>query len=93
MDMTIIAPNFTGFLAGGYYSYKFTQFDSGQFDLTPYKMGSVGAIAACTAVVATCDVSTAQQILGYSGVAVCLAMFSGPLMVIKEVTGSAWMFL
>ena len=33
-----ILPNVTGMIAGGYYSAKFIEHDSGEFDLQPYKM-------------------------------------------------------
>jgi len=85
MDMTIIAPNFTGMLAGGYYSYVFTKYDSGAFDLTPYKLGSASAIVAITGTALAFDAATAQNILGYAGCAVVVAMFSGPLITMKEV--------
>ena len=85
MDPTIMLPNMTGMLAGAYYTSKFIKYDSGAFNLAPYKAGTAAAILGVTAVVATQDVATAQQILGYGGCAIVVAMFSGPLQVIKEV--------
>jgi len=85
MDMTIITPNAVGLVAGAYYSSKFLKYDSGQFDVQPYKLGSAAAIAGIAGVTAFVDIGTAKTILGFSGVAVCLAMFGGPLQVLKEV--------
>ena len=85
MDPTIMLPNMTGMMAGAYYTSKFIKYDSGAFNLAPYKAGTAAAIVGVTSVVATQDVATAQQILGYGGCAIVVAMFSGPLQVIKEV--------
>jgi len=85
MDWTIITPNATGFLAGAYYSYNFNKHNSGQFDLTPYKVGTLGSMLAVSGVIAATDPATAKGILGYAGCLVCVAMLSGPLTVMKEV--------
>jgi len=85
MDPTIIVPNATGMLAGLYYSSKFMQHDSGAFNLTPYKIGTAATFAGVTATVAALPAETAQTVLGWAGCAVVVAMFSGPLQVIKTV--------
>lgn len=85
VDVTIMLPNFTGMLAGGYYSYKFLQFDSQQFNTAPYKYGTAAAFVGITGTVAMLDTAVAQQVLGYAGCSVVVAMFSGPLAVIKDV--------
>jgi solute carrier family 50 protein (sugar transporter) len=85
MDLTIIVPNVTGMIAGCYYSYHFIQHNSGQFDLNPYYIGTGGAMAAVTGMLAFLPPDQAQMGLGYLGCAVVVAMFSGPLTVIKQV--------
>ena len=84
MDPTIITPNITGMVAGAYYTSKFVEHNSGQFDLTPYYAGTALAVTSGTGLLLFAP-DLAQQGLGYLGCAVVVAMFSGPLAVIKEV--------
>ena len=84
MDPTIICPNITGMLAGAYYSYNFYKHNSGQHDLTPYYAGTAASVVSTTGLLLFAP-ELAQTSLGYLGCAVVVAMFSGPLMVIKEV--------
>jgi solute carrier family 50 protein (sugar transporter) len=69
-------------------SYTFTRYDSKQYDLTVYKVGAAAAIAGTTGVVAMMAPAAAQAVLGWAGVAVVVAMFSGPLQVIAGVVKS-----
>ncbi len=70
------------------FSYTFTRYDSKQYDLTVYKVGAAAAIAGTTGVVAMMAPAAAQAVLGWAGVAVVVAMFSGPLQVIAGVVKS-----
>jgi solute carrier family 50 protein (sugar transporter) len=85
MNLTIMVPNVTGMIAGAYYSYKFVQNNSGQFNLTPYYAGTAASIATVTGMLALMPADQAQNALGYLGCVIVVAMFSGPLAVIKEV--------
>ena len=40
MDLTIILPNLTGFVAGSYYTSQFIKYDSGTFNTLPLKANS-----------------------------------------------------
>ena len=57
---------------------------AGNYELA-YRACSAALMAGCVAAAAGLDSATAQPLLGYTGVAVVIAMFSGPLTVMKEV--------
>jgi solute carrier family 50 (sugar transporter) len=84
-DLTIIVPNVSGLLAGAGYSAIFMRYDSGRFATRPYVMGLAATLAAVTLVAIALPRAQAQRTLGLAGVAVCVAMFSGPLQVIRTV--------
>jgi len=85
MNLTIMLPNATGFVAGAYYTKQFLDHDSGKFDTQKLKIGSAAIMAGCVVAAAGLPAETAQPLLGWVGVGVVIAMFSGPLTVIKEV--------
>jgi len=85
MDLTIMLPNVTGMVAGLYYSKKFVENNSGQYDLKPYYAGTAASLAAISGLLAFLPAADAQTALGYMGCVIVVAMFSGPLAVIKEV--------
>jgi uncharacterized protein with PQ loop repeat len=66
----------------------FSRYDSKQFDVAKYQLGSATLIACTTGVVATMAPAAAQAVLGWAGCAVVVAMFSGPLQVIMGVVKS-----
>merc|ERR1711934_233453 len=85
MDMTIMVPNLTGMLFGSYYCSQFIKYNSKEHNLQPYYAGSAAIVALVTGAVTMLPMATAQQVLGYTGCAVVVAMFSGPLQVIRKV--------
>ena len=85
MDLTIVLPNVTGLLAGAWYSAVFLRHDSGSFDTRPYTGAVAATVTGVTVVVELLPAARAQRVLGWLGVAVCVAMFSGPLQVIRSV--------
>eukprot|EP00937_MAST-01D_sp_MAST-1D-sp2_P007868 g7868.t1 len=85
MDPTIILPNISGMLAGLYWCWLFARYDSGRFEVQPYRRGAVAAVAAVSFVVASLPPRAAQRVLGWAGCIVCVVMFSGPLQVIRAV--------
>jgi len=90
LDLTIMTPNATGFLAGAYYTSIYMKYDSKQYNVAPVAAVSAGLMATSAGLALGMDSATAQPILGAIGFGIVVAMFSGPLAVIKEViqTGS-----
>lgn len=82
---TILVPNFTGFLAGTYYAVQYTKHSSGAYSLMPYSAGAVALMGTTAGIGALLPQATAQNAIGLIGCGVVVAMFGGPLQVMKEV--------
>ena len=84
-DYTIITANVSGCLLGLYYCQQFYQYRSPAAVVLPYYGGGAAFCASAAAAAAMLPTAQAQTLIGYGGVAVCLAMFSGPLASIQAV--------
>ena len=84
LDLTIISSNVIGMLLGCYYSHQFIKYNQHN-NLSKYYSLSVALVAFITLAVALLSSETAQLVLGWLGCAVVVAMFGGPLSVIKKV--------
>ena len=84
-DMTIIAPNASGFLFGAYYVKTFAQYRAPSVNMTPYYGGTVAMSAAVVGMASVMETSAAIDAIGLTGCAVVAVMFGGPLGSIKTV--------
>jgi solute carrier family 50 (sugar transporter) len=84
-DLTIMLPNASGCVLGLYYTQQFYKYKAPDAVVLPYIGGATAFSAAVVGAAATMPLETARMAIGYGGVAVCIAMFSGPLAAIQTV--------
>ena len=84
-DLTIMLPNASGFILGLYYCQQFYQHRAPDAVVAPYLGVATAFSTAVLGAAVTLPTETARLAIGYGGVAVCIAMFSGPLAAIKTV--------
>ena len=78
-NMTIMLPNISAIVMGTGYVATFIKYKSPQAVVTPYLGASAGLIATTVGSAMLLPLDTAQQVIGYLGCGVCVAMFGGPL--------------
>lgn len=84
-DLTVIVPNAVAILMGAYYVTLFCRYNSGVYDVRPYRQGVAATTVAVLATVVTQPEAKAQRMLGLAGCFVSFAMFGGPLQAITSV--------
>ena len=83
-------PNITSLVMGSYFVWQFHKYCPPGADWLPstrstHAAGVAAIVAGVAAVVGTLDAETAAKVVGYTGDAIVIAMFGGPLAAIKTV--------
>jgi len=85
MDLTIMAPNFTGLLFGTYYCQQFFRYRAPDAVVVPYFAGGASFVVGVLGAAAALPATSAQTLIGYAGCCLTACMFGGPLAAIRTV--------